>query len=49
VEKALAEEVRVIRDHLNNHQNNHDGNNHASVSQKKKSRIKFRDSESLEA
>ena len=49
VEKALAEEVRVIRDHLNNHQNNHDGNNHDSVDQKKKSRIKSRNSESLEA
>jgi transcriptional regulator with XRE-family HTH domain len=50
VEKALAEEVRVIRDHLNNHQNNHDGNNnHAFVNQKRKSRIKSRDSESLEA
>ena len=23
VEKALAEEVRLIRDHLNNHENNH--------------------------
>ena len=27
VEKALAEEVRVIREHLNNHENNH-SNNH---------------------
>ena len=54
VEKALAEEVRIIRDHLNNHQsnhdgNNHDGNNHGAVNHKKKSRIKSHDSESLEA
>jgi DNA-binding transcriptional regulator YdaS (Cro superfamily) len=54
VEKALAEEVRVIRDHLNNHQNNHNHNNHnhnnhASVDQKKKSKIKSRPSEPLEA
>ena len=50
VEKALAEEVRVIRDHLNNHQNNnHNHNNHMSVNQKKKSRMKSPDSESLEA
>jgi hypothetical protein len=49
VEKALAEEVRVIRDHLNNHQNNHDNNHHTPVDQKKKSKIKARDSESLEA
>ena len=56
VEKALAEEVRVIRDHLNNHQNDHQNNhqnnnhnNHISINQKKKSRIKSHDSESLEA
>jgi transcriptional regulator with XRE-family HTH domain len=50
VEKALAEEVRVIRDHLNNHQNNnHGNNNHALADQKKKSKIKSRPSESLEA
>ena len=49
VEKALAEEVRLIRDHLNNHQNNHDDNNHTPVDQKKKSRIKPRPVESLEA
>jgi hypothetical protein len=49
VEKALAEEVRLIRDHLNNHQNNHDNNNHTPVDQKKKSRIKPRPVESLEA
>jgi transcriptional regulator with XRE-family HTH domain len=49
VEKALAEEVRVIRDHLNNHQNGHNGNNHAPSNQKKKSRIKPHDVESLEA
>ena len=47
VEKALAEEVRVIRDHLNNH-NNHN-NNHVPADQKKKSRMKSRSSESLEA
>jgi transcriptional regulator with XRE-family HTH domain len=58
VEKALAEEVRVIRDHLNNHQNDHNdhndhnghnGNNRAPSNQKKKSRIKLHDIESLEA
>src|ERR1700730_7103213 len=59
VEKALAEEVRVIRDHLNNHQNNHDGNNHDGnnhdgnnhtwANQKKKSKIKCRSGEALEA
>jgi transcriptional regulator with XRE-family HTH domain len=52
VEKALAEEVRVIRDHLNNHQNDHNGhngNNHTPSNQKKKSRIKPHDIESLEA
>jgi transcriptional regulator with XRE-family HTH domain len=53
VEKALAEEVRIIRDHLNNHQDNNHNNNHnnihTSVNQQKKSRIKSRDSESLEA
>ena|GEM_PF-1967169 len=48
VEKALAEEVRLIRDHLNNHQNNHDNNNHAPVNQTKKSRMKARPLESLE-
>src|SRR4029077_16201495 len=35
VEKALAEEVRVIRDHLNNHENGHNRNNHIPVNQKK--------------
>jgi transcriptional regulator with XRE-family HTH domain len=49
VEKALAEEVRVIRDHLNNHQNGHNNNNHTSLDQKKRSKINSRDSESLEA
>ena len=48
VEKALAEEVRVIRDHLNNHNNNHN-NNHAPADQKKKSKIKSRPGEPLEA
>jgi hypothetical protein len=45
VEKALAEEVRVIRDHLNNHSNN----NHAPADEKKKSKIKSRPGEPLEA
>ena len=49
VEKALAEEVRLIRDHLNNHQNNHDNHNHTPVDQRKKSRINPRPVESLEA
>jgi transcriptional regulator with XRE-family HTH domain len=49
VEKALAEEVRVIRDHLNNHQNGNHNNNHTSAEQKKKSKIKSRPGESLEA
>jgi transcriptional regulator with XRE-family HTH domain len=50
VEKALAEEVRVIRDHLNNHNNhNNHNNNHSPADPKKKSRIKSRSSESLEA
>jgi hypothetical protein len=53
VEKALAEEVRLIRDYLNNHENNHhnnhDDNNHTSVDQKKKSKIKPRSGEALEA
>lgn len=26
VEKALADEVRIIREHLNNHENNHNNN-----------------------
>ncbi len=49
VEKALAEEVRIIRDHLNDHQNNNHNNNHTTVNQKKKSKIKSHDSESLGA
>ena len=52
VEKALAEEVRVIRDHLNNHQNNGNNNhnsNHAPADQKKKSKIKSHNGEPLEA
>ena len=48
VKKALAEEVRVIRDHLNNHQNGNN-NNHDSLDQRKKSKIKSRAGESLEA
>lgn len=49
VEKALAEEVRVIRDHLNNHENGHNSNNHTPVNQKKKSKIKSGNNDSLEA
>jgi transcriptional regulator with XRE-family HTH domain len=56
VEKALAEEVRVIRDHLNNHQDNHNNNhnsnhnnNHAPADQKRQSQIKSRPGEPLEA
>jgi transcriptional regulator with XRE-family HTH domain len=56
VEKALAEEVRLIRDHLNNHQdghnsnNNHnnDNNNHSSFDQKKKSKMKSRPADARE-
>lgn len=40
VERALAEEVRVIRDHLNNHENNHNddhsNSNHQSAAKNKK-------------
>jgi transcriptional regulator with XRE-family HTH domain len=49
VEKALAEEVRVIRDHLNNHEDDHNGNNHVPSNQKKKSKIKPHDTDSLVA
>ena len=52
VEKALAEEVRVIRDHLNNHENGHNNghnNNHAPADQKKKYKTKSRPDEPLEA
>ena len=39
VEKALADEVRLIRDHLNNHENNHnhnhDGNNVSAAAKNK--------------
>ncbi len=56
VEKALAEEVRVIRDHLNNYQNNHNNNHngnhngtHSPADQQKKSKIKSRPGEALEA
>jgi hypothetical protein len=52
VEKALAEEVRVIRDHLNNPQNNgnnNHNNNYVPADQKKKSKIKSRPGEALEA
>jgi transcriptional regulator with XRE-family HTH domain len=47
VEKALAEEVRVIRDHLNNHNDNHN-NNHAPADKKRKSGIKSRPGDPLE-
>jgi hypothetical protein len=43
VKKALAEEVRVIREHLNNHENNH-----LLGSQKKKSKAKPRADQLLE-
>src|ERR1700680_2334003 len=53
VEKALAEEVRVIRDHLNNHENAHNNGqnkNHAPADQKKKKyKTKSRPDEPLEA
>lgn len=35
VEKALAEEVRLIREHLNNHENNHNGNQPPAESRNK--------------
>jgi hypothetical protein len=41
VEKALEEEVRLIRDHLNNHESNHHGNQPISPL-KNKSRNKLR-------
>ena len=41
VEKALAEEVRAIREHLNNHENNHN-HNHLLSTEKKKSKAKPR-------
>jgi transcriptional regulator with XRE-family HTH domain len=44
VEKALADEVNLIRDHLNNNhnnnQNNNHNNNHQIKSEKKKSKSK---------
>jgi len=40
VEKALADEVNLIRDHLNNHHNNNHNNNHQIKSEKKKSKSK---------
>jgi len=49
VEKALAEEVRVIRDHLNNHQNNNHNTNHTPAEQKRKFKLKPQPGESLEA
>jgi len=44
VEKALAEEVRIIRDHLNNHENNHSNHDGApvSLSKTKKPNIQLR-------
>lgn len=41
VEKALAEEVRLIREHLNNHENNHNGSQSAAApkSKSKKPRL----------
>jgi hypothetical protein len=56
VEKALAEEVRIIREHLNDHENNHNHNhnkNHGSPSppldaQRKKSKANSRRDNTLE-
>jgi transcriptional regulator with XRE-family HTH domain len=48
VEQALAEEVRLIRDHLNNHENNHNGNQ-PIASLKGKSRNKLRIDHAAEA
>jgi transcriptional regulator with XRE-family HTH domain len=58
VEKALAEEVRVIREHLNDHENNNNHNhnhneNHGSPNQtldlqRKKSKVSPRKDSTLE-
>jgi hypothetical protein len=55
VEKALADEVRIIREHLNDHENNHNNHNHNDGSsnqtldpQKKKSRANSRRDSTLE-
>jgi transcriptional regulator with XRE-family HTH domain len=47
VEKALAEEVRIIRDHLNDHENNHSGN-HTSPAKKKRAQSTSSRIESLD-
>ena len=56
VEKALADEVRMIREHLNNHENNHNhdhNQNHGSPNptsafQRKKLRVTSRKDSTLE-
>jgi hypothetical protein len=54
VEKAFADEVRIIREHLNDHENNRNHNhNHGSSSQtvdpqRKKSKANSRKESSLE-
>jgi transcriptional regulator with XRE-family HTH domain len=50
VEKALADEVRVIREHLNNHENNYNNhNNHESLTPNKKSKTPSRVDHEAEA
>jgi transcriptional regulator with XRE-family HTH domain len=49
VEKALAEEVRVIREHLNNHENNHNNNHTSAAISKNKSKAKPRTGGEIEA
>ena len=41
VEKALAEEVRLIREHLNNHENNHNGSQPAAAPKSKSKKPRF--------
>jgi hypothetical protein len=52
VEKALADEVRIIREHLNDHENNHNHNhgspNPISARQRKKSTVNSRKDSTLE-
>ena len=54
VEKALADEVRIIREHLNDHENNHNHNhNHGSQNkalepQRNKLKASFRKDSTLE-
>ena len=50
VETALAEEVRVIRDHLNQHESNNNHDNHgAAISPKRKPNGKARADLTLDA